>query len=355
MATRPRRAATIWRWGEGVSRKPRADQVRRLAIIGGGAWGTALAMVAYRAGSLPILWARDPDVVAQINQHHQNPLFLRVITLDPAITATADLSFATEGAEAALLAVPAQFLRGVLKSLAPSLVRGTSLLLCAKGVETSTLKTMSEIAAEILPASPAAVLSGPSFAAEVARDLPTAVTIASGDTSLGRAFMKAIGSRRFRPYLSPDPIGAELGGAVKNVLAMACGIVVGRGLGDNARASVITRGLAEMIRLGVAKGGRAATFRGLSGLGDAVLTCSSVQSRNYALGIALGRGQTLEAALRGRRSVVEGVATAAAIARLAERLGVEMPISSGVDALLHHGQAVDDTIDLLLRRPYRVE
>jgi len=329
--------------------------MRRLAIVGGGAWGTALAMVALRAGSLPILWARDPDVVAAINDHHQNPLFLPGVTLDPTITATTDLTSATDGAEAALLAVPAQFLRGVLKSLGAGLGLGTPLLLCTKGIETSSLKTMSEVAAEILPTSPSAVLSGPTFAAEVARELPTAVTIASADASLGRAFTQAIGSRRFRPYVSQDPIGAEIGGAVKNVLAIACGIVVGHGLGDNARASLITRGLAEMVRLGLAKGGRAKTFRGLSGLGDIVLTCSSVQSRNYGLGIALGNGRTLEAALRGRRSVVEGVATAAAIARLAEQLGVEMPISTGVDALLHRGESVEAAIDLLLRRPYRAE
>ncbi|HZC94812.1 MAG TPA: NAD(P)H-dependent glycerol-3-phosphate dehydrogenase, partial [Bradyrhizobium sp.] len=176
-----------------------------------------------------------------------------------------------------------------------------------------------------------------------------------GDASLAHAFIEALGSSRFRPYLSPDPVGAEIGGAVKNVLAIACGIIGGRNLGDNARASLITRGLAEMIRLGVAKGGRAETFRGLSGLGDLVLTCSSAQSRNYGLGLALGRGLALEAALRGSRSVVEGVATAASVARVAERLGIEMPIAAGVDALLHRGEAVDAVIDLLLRRPYRAE
>jgi glycerol-3-phosphate dehydrogenase (NAD(P)+) len=265
------------------------------------------------------------------------------------------MAFATEGAEAALLVVPAQFLRGVIQVLGSHLPHGLPLLLCAKGIETSSLKTMSEVAAEILPASPSAVLSGPTFAAEVARELPTAVTIASGDASLGLAFIEALGSSRFRPYLSQDPVGAEIGGAVKNVLAIACGIVVGRNLGDNARASLITRGLAEMIRLGVAKGGRAETFRGLSGLGDLVLTCSSAQSRNYGLGLALGREQTLEATLRGSRSIVEGVATAASIARVAERLGIEMPIAAGVDALLHRGEAVDAVIDLLLRRPYRAE
>ena len=246
-------------------------------------------------------------------------------------------------------------MRGVIRVLGSHLRRGLPVLLCAKGIETSSLKMMSEIAAEILPISPSAVLSGPTFAAEVARELPTAVTIASGDAALGHAFIEALGSSRFRPYLSRDPVGAEIGGAVKNVLAIACGIVVGRNLGDNARASLITRGLAEMIRLGEAKGGRAETFRGLSGLGDLVLSCSSAQSRNYGLGLSLGRGRDLETALRGSRSVVEGVATAASIARLAERLGIEMPISAGVDALLHHGEAVDAVIDLLLRRPYRAE
>jgi glycerol-3-phosphate dehydrogenase (NAD(P)+) len=329
--------------------------MRRLAIIGGGAWGTALAMVARRAGSLPMLWARDPDVVAQINRQHQNPLFLPGVNLDPAITATTDMAFATEGVEAALIVVPAQFLRGVIHVLGSHLHRGVPLLLCAKGIETSSLKLMSEVAAEILSASPTAVLSGPTFAAEVAREMPTAVTIASGDASLGHAFIEALGSSRFRPYLSHDPVGAEVGGAVKNVLAIACGIVVGRGLGENARASLITRGLAEMIRLGVAKGGRAETFRGLSGLGDLVLTCSSAQSRNFGLGLALGRGTALETALRGSRAVVEGVATAASIARVTERLGIEMPIAAGVDALLHRGEAVDTVIDLLLRRPYRAE
>jgi glycerol-3-phosphate dehydrogenase (NAD(P)+) len=312
-------------------------------------------MVARRAGSLPKLWARDSGVVATINQSHQNPLFLPGVMLDPAITATTNMEFATEGAEAALLVVPSQFLRGVIEVLASQLRRALPVLLCVKGIETSSLKMMSEVAAEILPASPSAVLSGPTFAAEVARELPTAVTIASGDASLGLAFIEALGSSRFRPYLSQDPVGAEIGGAVKNVLAIACGIVVGRDLGDNARASLITRGLAEMIRLGVAKGGRAETFRGLSGLGDLVLTCSSAQSRNYGLGLALGRGRDLETALRGSRSVVEGVATAASIARVAERLGIEMPIAAGVDALLHRGEAVDAVIDVLLRRPYRTE
>ena len=329
--------------------------MRRLAIIGGGAWGTALAVVARRAGSLPLLWARDPDVVASINERHQNPLFLPEVTLDASITATADLGSAIEGADAIVLAVPAQFLRAILIRLAEHLPTNLPMLHCAKGIEAGSLKTMSEIAAEILPACPSVVLSGPSFAAEVARGLPTAVTIASHDAALGRAFVTALGSSRFRPYLSDDPLGVELGGAVKNVLAIACGIVVGRGLGENARAALITRGLAEMVRLGVAKGVRAETFRGLSGLGDLVLTCSSGKSRNYTFGLALGGGQDLETVLHGSRSVIEGVATSAAVGRLGKRLGIEMPISEAVDALLHGDATIDGLIDLLLSRPYRAE
>jgi glycerol-3-phosphate dehydrogenase (NAD(P)+) len=329
--------------------------VKRLAIIGGGAWGTALAIVARRAGSKPVVWARDRDVVAAINERHENPFFLPGVALDPAIVSTSDIDAAMAGAETALLAVPAQFLRGVIHVLRPALPVGLPVLHCTKGIEAVSLKTMSEISTELLPDSPFAVLSGPTFAAEVARDLPTAVTIAAADAALARAFVAALGSSRFRPYLSDDPTGAEIGGAVKNVLAIACGTVLGRGLGDNARASLITRGLAEMIRLGLAKGARAETFRGLSGLGDLVLTCSAVQSRNFALGFALGRGHDLGAVLSGRRSVVEGVATARAVAALARRLGIEMPISEAVEAVLHRGVAIDAMIDGLLRRPFGTE
>ncbi len=329
--------------------------MNRLAIIGGGAWGTALAVVARRAGSNVVLWARDHDVVAAINERHENPLFLPGVALDPAIVATNDIDAAMAGTGAALLVVPAQFLRGVIIALRPGLPAGMPVLNCAKGIEAGSLKTMSEVSAELLPNSPSAVLSGPTFAAEVALDLPTAVTIASHDRRLARGFAAALGNSRFRPYLSNDPTGAEIGGAVKNVLAIACGTVESRGLGENARASLITRGLAEMIRLGLAKGGRAETFGGLSGVGDLVLTCCATQSRNYALGVALGRGQKLGAALAGRRSVVEGVATAAAVARLANQLGVEMPISEAVEAVLHRGASIDAMIDGLLRRPHRTE
>ena len=327
----------------------------RLAVIGGGAWGTALAAVAVRAGAAVSLWARDPGIVEAINRRHENPQFLPGVALDPGVLATTDAAAALAGADAALIVVPAQFLRGVVAMLAPLSAEGMPLLLCAKGIEVDSLKTMSEVAGETLPRSPLAVLSGPSFAAEAARDLPTAVTIASDDPALARAFVGALGSARFRPYSSQDPVGAEIGGAVKNVMAIACGIIEGRGLGDNARAALITRGLAEMVRLGVAKGAQADTFRGLSGLGDLVLTCTAGQSRNYALGLALGRGASLAAALGGTRSVVEGVATAASLAQLANRLGVEMPIAAAVDGVLHRGMAIDALSEGLLRRPYRSE
>jgi glycerol-3-phosphate dehydrogenase (NAD(P)+) len=329
--------------------------VKRIAIIGGGAWGTALAIVARRAGASVTLWARDPAVVAAIDQQHENPVYLPAIALDPAIAATTDIAAALAGAEATLLVVPSQFMRGVLAVLAPSLPATMPLLLCAKGIEAESLQTMSELAGEIVPDSPVAVLSGPSFAIEVARDLPTAVTIASRDEALVRAFMAALGTPRFRPYRSPDPVGVEIGGAVKNVMAIACGIVEGRGLGENARAALITRGLSEMVRLGQTKGAAAETFRGLSGLGDLVLTCTAGQSRNHALGVALGRGTGLAEALAGRRSVVEGVATAAALARLADRLQIEMPITAAVEGVLHRGLAIDAMIEGLLSRPYRSE
>jgi glycerol-3-phosphate dehydrogenase (NAD(P)+) len=323
----------------------------RLAVIGGGAWGTALALVAVRAGSEVRLWARDPAIVDSVNRQHENPPYLPGVALDPGVMATADAAASMVGADAALIVVPAQFLRGVLAMLAPLMPAHLPLLLCAKGIETGSLKTMSEIAAELRPSAPFAVLSGPSIAAEVARGLPTAVTIASRDPAIAGRFVSALGSGRFRPYLSEDPVGVEIGGAVKNVIAIAGGIVEGRGLGNNAHAALMPRGLAETTRLGMAKGARAETFAGLSGLGDLVLR----GTRNHALGVALGQGKSLAEALAGTRSVVEGVGTSAAVARLAARLGVEMPISAAVDGVLHRGMAIDAMVESLLSRPYRSE
>lgn len=322
--------------------------MQRLLVVGGGAWGTALAASARRAGRDVVLWAREPEVVDAINRAHENSLFLPGVRLDPAIRATEALD---EPADAILLVVPSQHLR----SVAERLDARCPVLICAKGIEQKTLRLMTEVAAEAMPKARFAVLSGPTFAAEVARGLPTAVTLAANDLSLGKAFITALGTRTFRPYLSDDPIGAEIGGAVKNVLAIACGIVVGRKLGDNARAALVTRGLAEMVRLAVAKGGRAETLMGLSGLGDLVLTCTALQSRNFSLGVALGEGKRLADILASRRSIAEGVDSAASVTALARRLGVEMPIAAAVDAILHRGAEIDPTIEALLSRPFRSE
>jgi glycerol-3-phosphate dehydrogenase (NAD(P)+) len=321
-------------------------------VIGGGAWGTALAQTARRAGRDVMLWAREDEVVAAINRDHVNPFFLPGIALEPDIRAVGNLAEAVRDAETVLLAVPAQHLRAVTTALAPL---QTPIVICAKGVEERTGALLTEIVAATLPGVPLAVLSGPTFAAEVARGLPTAVTLASADAALGTRLAAALGTRSFRPYLSDDVIGVEIGGAVKNVLAIACGIVAGRNLGDNARAALITRGLAEMMRLAVAKGGRAETLMGLSGLGDLVLTCTGAQSRNYSLGVALGQGRTLAAILAERRSVAEGVTSAAATVALARPLKVDMPIAAAVDAILHRGAAIDAAIAGLLARPFKSE
>jgi glycerol-3-phosphate dehydrogenase (NAD(P)+) len=327
----------------------------RLAVIGGGAWGTALAHILARAGRDIALWVREEEARRAIDETRENRLFLPGVALDPGVAPTGDLGEAGHDAEAVLLAVPAQHLRAVAAGLAPHLAAGVPILLCAKGIEEGSLLLMTEVAAVLLPAAPLAVLSGPTFAIEVARGLPTAVTVAATDAAIGARLSAAIGTRSFRPYLSDDPIGAEIGGAVKNVLAIACGIVAGRRLGDNARAALITRGLAEMVRLAVAKGGRRETLMGLSGLGDLVLTCTAMQSRNHSLGVALGEGRALAAILGERRSIAEGVATAASAASLAARLGIEMPIVAAVDAILHRGAAIDEAIEALLARPFRSE
>jgi len=322
----------------------------RIGIIGGGAWGTALALVARRAGAEAVIWARESDVVAAINERHENPVFLPGIVLDPAIRAVADMTQAAQ-ADAVLLVPPAQHLRATLKQLAAALPRGTPAVVCAKGIERGTCALMSEIASDALPASPVAVLSGPTFAGEVARGLPTAVTLACADAGLAERLAGYIGSRRFRTYLSEDVVGAELGGAVKNVLAIACGITIGRGLGENARAALITRGLAEIIRLGLAKGARMATLMGLSGLGDLTLTCNSAQSRNTSFGILLGQGVALGDAIARGAGVREGVYSAEAVRELSNRLKIEMPICFAVDDILNRGVDIDAAISELLDRP----
>lgn len=329
--------------------------MQRIGVIGAGAWGTALAQTAVRAGRDVILWARDAAVVEQINRDHLNRDYLPGCPLDPALTATADLAAACD-ADAVLLVVPAQFLRPVCHVLAPLWRSGCPAVLCSKGIELSSGALMTDVVRAELPATtPLACLSGPSFAAEVAKGLPTAVTIASDVDGVAEQLVQALGTRTFRPYHSGDLIGAEIGGAVKNVLAIACGILEGAGLGDNARAALLTRGLAEITRLGVALGGQPQTFMGLSGMGDLMLTATSMQSRNFSLGFALGQGQALADVLAGRKAVTEGVATAAAVTALARRQGIDMPLCAAVDALLNQGQALPQVIDGLLARPFRQE
>jgi glycerol-3-phosphate dehydrogenase (NAD(P)+) len=301
-----------------------------------------------------MLWAREAEVVEGIRQRRQNPLFLPGVDLDGAIAATheaADLM----ACEVLLAVVPAQHLRATLAGLAADCPAGLPVVLCAKGVEARSLKLMTEVLAETLPQARPAVLSGPSFAIEVAQGLPTAVTLAAADLDLARELAGAIATPTFRPYVSDDMIGAEAGGAIKNVLAIGCGVAEGRGLGKSAQAALITRGFAELTRLAVALGGEAETVAGLCGLGDLVLTCSNPTSRNMSLGLALGRGESLEAALAGKLSVAEGVASAPAVTQLAARLGVETPICGAVRAILAGELEVGSAIAALLARPLKAE
>ncbi len=329
--------------------------MNRIAIIGAGAWGTALALVARRAGRDVVLWAFEPEVVEAVNGSHENPDFLPGVPLDPGIAATGDLTAALDGAELVLMATPAGHLRAVSAAAAGHVAPGTPVVSCAKGIEQGTLALMTEVLGETMPGGRRAVLSGPTFAAEVARRLPTAVTLAAEDHDLGERVVHALGSHAFRPYWSDDMVGAQIGGAVKNVVAIACGIVAGREMGANAKAALITRGLAEMVRLGRALGAREETFLGLSGLGDLTLTCNDIQSRNMSLGAALGRGETLASVLGARRAVTEGVHTAVSVVALAQRLGVDMPICRAVHAILHEGAGIDDAVGALLARPFRAE
>ena len=328
--------------------------MKRIGILGGGAWGTALAQVCARAGLDVLLWAREPEVVEAIARDRQNPLFLPGVTLDAAVAATTT-AHDLLSTDALLAVVPAQHLRAALADLAADMPRGLPVVLCAKGVEAGSLKLMTEVLAEAAPRAAPAVLSGPSFASEVARGLPTAVTLAAADLDLARALAQAIATPTFRPYVSHDMIGAEAGGAIKNVLAIACGVAEGRGLGRSAQAALITRGFAELTRLAVALGGEAETVAGLCGLGDLVLTCSSETSRNMSLGLAIGRGASLEAALAGKLSVAEGVASAPAVTQLAARNGVETPICEAVRAILAGELDVGPAIAALLSRPLKAE
>lgn len=331
-----------------------ATPFKTLSVIGAGAWGTALANLAAHNGVDTLLWAREPEAVAAINVNHENTPFLAGVALHPALRATGALEEAAE-ADAFLLVVPAQHSRRMMAALRPLAPPGAPLLICSKGVEQATGMLLTETLAEEWPEARPGVLSGPSFARDVATGLPTAVTLAVADEALGARWMKTIGAPHFRPYLSDDLIGAELGGAVKNVLAIAAGAVIGRGLGESARAAVIARGFAEFQRLGVALGARRETMAGLSGLGDLILTATSMQSRNCSLGEALGKGRSLTAVLGERNSVAEGVATAGAVVARAQAANVELPICAAVADLVSGARSIDAIIADLLARPFRQE
>ncbi len=328
--------------------------MQHIGIIGAGAWGTALAIVARRADRDVVIRAHEPEVVAAINSQHANPDYLPGIKLEPQIYATEDFAEAA-GTDAVLLATPAQFARAAVTAVAPHLAKGTPLVICSKGIEQATGKLLSEMVSEIAPKITTAVLSGPTFAGEVARGLPTAVTLACDNPDMANALVEALGTPTFRPYASRDVGGAQIGGAVKNVIAIACGIVDGRGLGQNARAATIARGLAEMARFGDAFDVDPRTLMGLSGLGDLTLTCTSEASRNYTVGKALGEGATPDDVKIGRRSVAEGVFTAPAVLTRAKALGVELPICAAIDTILHDNADIDVTIAEVLARPFRSE
>lgn len=331
------------------------EKIETVGVVGGGAWGTALALAATRAGRSALLWAREPSVVEAINRTHSNPDFLPGVALSAGIRATADLAEVAQS-DAVVLVTPSRHLRRACAGLAPRWREGVPAVIAAKGLEEGSLALMSEVVEETLPKGvPIAILSGPTFAIEVARGEPTAITLAIKDRGIGEKLVQALGGMTLRPYLSDDVVGAQIGGAVKNVLAIACGVAAGCGYGDNARAALITRGLAEMARAAVALGAKSETLMGLAGLGDLTLTCSSIQSRNMSLGVELGRGRELEEILGERRSVAEGVCTAAAAVALAARLGVEMPICAAVDAIINKGAGVEATIHTLLSRPFKSE
>jgi glycerol-3-phosphate dehydrogenase (NAD(P)+) len=322
----------------------------RIGVIGGGAWGTALAQVAVMGGRETLLWAREEEVAAAINHSRENAVFLPGIPLDRSIRATADIND-LRACDAWLVVVPAQHLRSVLDQ-APSI--DVPLVLCAKGIEEGSGQLIHEIARELRPASPLAVLSGPTFAHEVARGLPTAVTLAAADLDLAERLRARIAAPAFRIYVSDDVAGAEIGGAVKNVLAIACGVVEGRGLGQNARAALIGRGFAEMTRFGLARGAKRETLAGLSGLGDLVLTCSSTSSRNFSLGKGIGEGRAAAELMADRRTVAEGAFTAPVLARIATDEGIDMPIVQAVADLIG-GRSVDSVLEALLSRPPKSE
>ncbi len=340
----------------GNTERPAASpcEYQRVGILGGGAWGTALAQTLHRAGRDVTLWAYEFETVSEINSHHTNRVYLPGIILDPGVKATAK---ATDLADADVLmfVAPSQFVRMVALEIAPHFTAQKPVVICTKGFEEETGEFMSAVVRSVLPQANIAVLSGPSFAGEVARGLPTALTLACEDEALGARLATALAHKTFRLYWTNDLIAVQVGGAVKNVLAIAAGIVEGHQFGANAHAAITTRGFAELVRIGTRLGGRFETLTGLSGLGDLILTCLNLQSRNMSLGHALGQGQSLEEILGARKSFTEGVHSAAAVVALARKQGVEMPICEAVNNVVKGEVTVDEAVEALLSRPFRTE
>lgn len=328
--------------------------MEKIGVLGGGAWGTALAAAANQAGRDTLLWAREPEVVSAVNETHENTHFLPGVALDSGLKATGDLAdFADR--DAILMVAPAQYTRVMAAELIKHIRPKVPLIICSKGIEVLTGKLLSDAIAEVAPDHPVCVLSGPTFAAEVAKGLPCAVTLAAADEALGEQLMQALGLPTFRPYYSTDIVGAQIGGAVKNVLAIATGVAAGLNTGENARAAVITRGLAEIVRFGAVYGARRETLMGLSGLGDLILTCSSTQSRNMSLGKAIGEGMSFEEIMAERTSVAEGAHTVDIVHKIAQDKGLDMPITSAVYRILKKGEDARDVMDDLLNRPFTDE
>ena len=323
--------------------------IERLGVIGGGAWGTALAQVAAGSGRDTLLWALEPEVAESVNSDHENRLYLPGVPLSPAIRCTNNLAD-LDSCDAWLVVTPAQHMRSVLEK-APH--AGKPLVLCSKGIEERSGELLHHVAAAVCPESPIAVISGPTFAHEVAAALPTAVTLACDDWDIGEALRNRIGLPTFRIYLTDDVTGAEIGGAVKNVLAIACGVVEGRQLGQNARAALIARGFAEMARFGLAHGARLETLTGMAGLGDLVLTCTSTSSRNFSLGKAIAEGRSVAELMSDRRTVAEGAFTAPVLRRIADEKGIDMPIVTAVDDLIAGRRDLEQVLEALRTRPPR--
>ncbi|MCB9987746.1 MAG: NAD(P)-dependent glycerol-3-phosphate dehydrogenase [Rhodospirillales bacterium] len=326
--------------------------MQKIGVIGAGAWGTALAEVLANAGKDIILWAREPEVVAAINERHENEIFLPGVKLNSNIQATTSLSHTAE-CDFLLLVTPAQHIRATLQSLKGEIAAGKPVVICAKGIELGTGLLMSQVAEDEAPGATYAILSGPTFAADIARGLPSAVTVSATDKDVLQEIRDGLACRTLRPYITEDMIGAQIGGAVKNVIAIACGIVIGHGLGESARAALMTRGLAEMSRLATAMGAKKETLMGMCGIGDLVLTCSSTQSRNYSLGVEIGKGGSAKEILSGRKSVTEGFYTAEALVKMARTHAVDMPICEAVYKCACEDMPVAEAVNLLLDRPLK--